>query len=703
MTALGSLSISVSQAFADNYAANMGALRPRYPELAEKIDNLAPAPDLGLEQMAPDEYAIGSRSAAVAVTDSPSPRTSARALFDRIGPSSKHQTLLLAGIGLGYRLAEGLDREPPGQSNSRRSFVVIEPSLEVFRLFLLAHDRRREIADPWVHYLVGSDATAQVTELFSSDGTTLPPSLVLFVPPSGDEDFRKAVAATIQSALERVRRELTDVQKRLHEHYVALDDSELLALLSGKSERAPRVLLHTSRYTTFMQFSTRDIKAALSGMGYQTGVDIEPRDGARHTNLSMLRAVDRLRPDLWLEIDHLRHERSFLPGGLPMLSWAQDRLPNIFSAAAGKAVGRRDLVFGFGKPELVAKYGFPENHVIPTIIPTNDDVYHPSPLSDTDAARYGCDASYVSHASADPRAAFEQWVNSTPINPRLRSLLETVFERLREGYRENIFLYRSSKIYDLLHEGEQAAGVALGDAAARDMLADFFLNTINNLFYRQTVLGWLADSGHDLRIYGNGWERHPVLGQFACGPAENGEELRKISQASKINLQIVPYHATHQRLLDGAAAGGFFLVFHNPCDMQKRAIEEVDALLAADKPQSYGAMRAKLSHGSAAYLDEFVTDLKARCGFAPDWTDAVRWFVEWGHESCPQLRLRKFDDMVFRSKDELLAKMDHYLSHEDERRHVAQTTREDVLQHFTYRTCMEKVSKALAELLQSDT
>ena len=85
-----------------------------------------------------------------------------------------------------------------------------------------------------------------------------------------------------------------------------------------------------------------------------------------------------------------------------------------------------------------------------------------------------------------------------------------------------------------------------------------FKQQIYNAIFRHQALKWVADFGINLKLYGNNWEQHPTLGRFACGPADTQRDVPKICAASKVNLQITPFGAVHQRLLEGLVAGGFY-------------------------------------------------------------------------------------------------------------------------------------------------
>ena len=87
--------------------------------------------------------------------------------------------------------------------------------------------------------------------------------------------------------------------------------------------------------------------------------------------------------------------------------------------------------------------------------------------------------------------------------------------------------------------------------------------------------------GLSFGLYGAGWEKHPELGPHARGTIDYGRDLEALTQQTRINLQLEPFIPTqHQRLLDGLAAGGFFLSRwrHNVDPLLRRALPLLDGL-----------------------------------------------------------------------------------------------------------------------------
>src|SRR5207302_998289 len=147
----------------------------------------------------------------------------------------------------------------------------------------------------------------------------------------------------------------------------------------------------------------------------------EPDDHVMLGSTGYAQGILDFKPELILSIDHYRAELGKLPESIPCVMWVQDRLPNIFSSAGGAAQTRKDYVMGFGRLHLSSRHGYPIDRFMSCTIGINDQKYARQELTASDMAKYGCDVSYVSHASTPGDVLLKaQWEkNPTPENKRL--------------------------------------------------------------------------------------------------------------------------------------------------------------------------------------------------------------------------------------------------------------------------------------------
>ena len=97
---------------------------------------------------------------------------------------------------------------------------------------------------------------------------------------------------------------------------------------------------------------------------------------------------------------------------------------------------------------------------------------------------------------------------------------------------------------------------------------------------RHSSLRWAAEAcrrrGWRMRIYGNGWESHPELAEFARGDVPHGEELRACYRSAAAHLHASANTLVHQRVLECALSGGLPL-----CRLTHNAV--MDGLYAAKR------------------------------------------------------------------------------------------------------------------------
>jgi hypothetical protein len=245
--------------------------------------------------------------------------------------------------------------------------------------------------------------------------------------------------------------------------------------------------------------------------------------------------------------------------------------------------------------------------------------------------------------------------------------------------------------------------------ATREQVGLALHHPLNNALYRQQTLEWAAaaadDLGLTLGLYGNGWDRHPMLSRFARGPVGYGKPLEELTRRSKINLQVVPYFFMHQRLLDGLAAGGFFLVRLSATDVLMRRLHAF--LMSADLPASVTDRRgalAALNPAGRADLETILAEGGALAGH--DLIDPIELVrsaqaagllrgADGGGELIPHL-----DQTGFKSADELTANIRTYLADESRRRRTAAEQWGFLEERFTYTAGIGRMTRWLADKLE---
>jgi hypothetical protein len=217
-------------------------------------------------------------------------------------------------------------------------------------------------------------------------------------------------------------------------------------------------------------------------------------------------------------------------------------------------------------------------------------------------------------------------------------------------------------------------------------LIDCFTHRINNALFRHQMLDWAAETGANLHLYGNGWERNMRFSKFAKGSAENGAQLRAIYRAAKINLQATPHGAVHQRLLEGLCAGAFFLIRYAPGDMIERiyqplwdwcvreGIESDEQIMQRATPDVYrmlGELQRTLG------LDPFKLHMSLY--------DDLRTGADTGWVRSAAAIWPEYDQVMFDSRAALHQRIARFLQNDEERQAISAAMRQRVIENLTYR------------------
>ena len=416
-------------------------------------------------------------------------------------------------------------------------------------------------------------------------------------------------------------------------------------------------------------------------MGHHTHLVVEQCDHQAPNALTLARACERHRPDLIVVIDHFRAELSNLPPGIPMVMWVQDRMPNIYSAGAGQRQGRYDYTIGYGRGELTQQFGYPAARFLPTMMAVNEARFSPTPLPKQTRERFACDVSFVTNCTVPAEKIVAGEIARTNC-PLAAKLLNEIFERLRGEYDAGRWITSGEKIRGILRSAMEDKQVTTDIGP----LMDLFTHRVNNALFRHQAIRWVAEMGVNLHLYGQGWEQHPEFARFARGVANNETELPAIYRASAINLQVTPFSAVHPRLLDGIAAGGFFLIRSVTADELELLLHQVGQWCRQRGICSGAEMLARRDPA----LDELFSRYAALDGIDP--ASKPDYFFAGAEEvllsgltrTPNTLWAQESGGVLFSTRSELQDRVVHFLRHPKECEATAATMRQRVLETHTY-------------------
>ncbi|MGB0714533.1 MAG: hypothetical protein ACPGXK_01565 [Phycisphaerae bacterium] len=612
------------------------------------------------------------------------------------------------GIGLGYYFRKLYEATRDTFLGYGCPLFVVEPMPSLLAIPFHLQDWTAILSDPRLHLFVGSDAVKQLTAcLERNDCLPIPLTFYRF------GHFRHHVN-TVMPADAGLHQTLERFLEDRHQAIVASYDGicqqyescnadywagRFRSAINGDGPPL-RILTAVSRHTSFLQHSVRDIQNAVHALGHECQVLIENNDHEFISPLRQHEAIRTFKPDVFLILDHLRGEFDLiLPPNLPLLTWDQDQLPQVFVQSKIEAISAIDFVAGFAIAPC-ARFGVPKHQLLPAIIPTCPDRFNSRGLTAEQCAPYACDVSFVSHASQTPKA-FHDEERAKHADPHVRKLLDTLFEILPEAIARDYGPHGALGRM-VLENAMVRCGIQSISADLQQRILTWYLWRLGDRIFRHEALQWAADwsrrTGRTLKIYGNGWDEHPDLAEFAAGPAENGLELITIYKASTINLQLMPAGFIHQRALEGLAAEGFFLTRMTHSDAIAESLVQLSKLidqrqhqlnrdlLEDDEPDVQRALNAYLGayrHTVDLSSDDLIIDIAAAAA------------VPRG-----PLAFSRFGEITFDSASSFEAKAEFYCTNRQERDQLMAAFRRTVVENFSYEGTMRRFLDAHATSLE---
>ncbi|MGB2984285.1 MAG: glycosyltransferase [Phycisphaerae bacterium] len=578
------------------------------------------------------------------------------------------------------------------------ALFVVEPDAAALALVLHLHNWREILSDQRVFWFIGDSCTDGLRRAWDNDldlpfprrGFTLS-GFRAACSPTAVEVVQEVVKARETAVLESFQ----DIERHYAPHDVHHWAKRFDEALSGRGEPL-RILAAVSTHTTFLQHSMRDAKRAFESLGHKCIVLTEKTSYHTIGLLTYHNTIREFDPDLFFNIDHLRPEfGGMLPTNLPLLTWDQDLLPHVFTKANVQGIGKLDCLVGRSTDKYI-EAGCDPRQCLHARIPTCPEQFSGEPLTEEERRRYTCDISYVSHASQTPQAFHEQERTGCQ-DCKLQELLDTMYKLTPSALSEHGVM-AGDVAKAILKEASQRCGVAIRDEDLHNRLTGWYLWRLGDRLFRHEALEWVAQwarqGGRTFRIYGNGWDKHPTLASYAAGPAQNGRELLCVYRASRINLQLMPAGFLHQRVLDGLAAGAFFLVRGTGTDQRNPVFADLSAAIRAKGLKGGDEVLERGDKALATAFREALHDL----GLTERDAEAMfqllsrRDQLDYPAEIFPRFSLVRFADY-----DSFATAADRFLQDSTLRQSIAEEMRRVVLERFTYEAAMRRFLQFIAD------
>jgi hypothetical protein len=587
----------------------------------------------------------------------------------------------------------------------RPRVYLVEPDIRALGVTLHTSESVDRLCDQRTSIIVGPHCVEALIELLEQDSLRAIPEYVVGGPCS-DKGFQRRLVEAIRPLTTDRQRQARAAIAAVQKHYEALPAGHWPERFGQARSKSLRVLGLTSRFTTVLQYSMRDLKGAFERLGHEFRLLLDENDHDLHPQARTAEVIASFKPDLVVLIDHLWREHSqVVPANVPFVCWIQDRLPHLFKKEAGRGVRSMEFVIGYGFPECLTEFDYPADRFYPCVIPTSPEQLLDPDEGPEDLEQYRCDVMYATNACETP-AELHQWHRQQYAGEG-RAFVDAAFETLmglvgRPGFCGD---------YDwsgLVERVERETGLAVTDHGVRREIGGL-LRLIAHQWLREASIRaaarWADQTGGRFNLYGRGWEGRREFAQFARGPVEHGRPLGRAFRAARISLHAGCNSALHQRVLDGLCAGGFFLVHEKPSDLahglnqaiyrhvRDKGLTPPFTLRPADLPEPHAAeyrrfltIRGSDPETGVVASREMMLNLEAECGWRCRHSASSIW--------------PRYQEIVYRDADHLMERIDYFLQHDEERRGHAAEMRRAVLEHFTYdalvRSVVEFIGRALS-------
>lgn len=324
-----------------------------------------------------------------------------------------------------------------------------------------------------------------------------------------------------------------------------------------------RVLIPTTRYSTYIQHAAAALAAALERTGAQARVLIEPDPSSSLAATAITRAIAHWQPDLLIQINYPRSSAADLvPANLPWACWIQDAMPHLFTRAAGASQGPLDFLVGHLHEELFAQFAWPRGNALYSPVTASGATFHAGPVDAPRAERFACEIAVATNHSQRPEDFLAGWL-SGPGDAVLKRAVEHLAPAVRALVDRCAAAPASTSLGDAVSAALAHAGLS-PDAQLHSRILNQVARPYADRLIRHQTIHWAAAIAQRrnwrLHLYGRGWDAHPTLARFARGEAPHGEDLRAAYHAAAATLHASIHGNTHQRLAECALSGGLPLV-----------------------------------------------------------------------------------------------------------------------------------------------
>jgi len=600
----------------------------------------------------------------------------------------------LASIGDGYLLRHLAHHPPQLFLDKQHAIVLMESDPRLVLACLAIHDYTGPdgpIEQQRIRWYIGDDWQQSLREDYRNDLMLLHPVVTV------------RLGLDSRAIDEQSKQVLIDIgnwdrafQTKVDAHTQTLTRDRLVDLYAQTPSRPPRVLVVTTRFSTVLQYSARDTEQGFRQNGWDTRLLIEPSPAHGMNRIAIRQAIAEFKPELIFLIDHHRAEYGDLyPKEIPFVCWVQDNLPNLTTVKAGESLETRDFALIPSVQRYINQYRYPRRQCFEFRKLTT------VPVLPRNRETQGDDLVYVSNWSKTTDQLIAESIAALT-NISSQAIATSAVQKVAQVYRDGGSLDSQGAV-------RRVIGLQMTSAAATTFLSQLH-ERLNVGLYRQQALSWAAEiaeqNGLSLAIHGNGWDDNPQFAKYAKGPVKYGPELESLTRRGRINLMLEPYVCiAHQRVLDGLAAGGFFLLRGNsPTTVLSKMVRLLDRHDLRDA-QTLSDVRSRLQGDDRVAFEGLVQMVRDNDA-APDEFDivtSVNDLKSAGFLGENGQLLTELHQVGFSGKEEMQRKILHYLNDAGARTRIAEVQRSEIVARFSYSSGISRLIGWLKQTLSQET
>jgi|GEM_PF-3833821 len=494
-------------------------------------------------------------------------RTLDRALFentqeDGVPPAP----VILDGLSNAESLADLCRRSPRLQNRAWARIYACENDRLTALDALATEAFKRHLGEERLRFFVGPDAQPRLMTHLGNHNAEW--SSLRYVPDDAAKEDADFQSGLVELANLRAR-EYTQLCSRNNARYASRDPvwwrNRFAGALAGK-EPPLRVLVRTTRFSTYIQHASQDIVHAIEAAGHRAKLLIEPDDSSASDGLSIAREVDDFEPDATLLINYTRASfGNSCPGQIPHVCWIQDDLSHLHTQETQNHADSTTLFVGNVFTSMVEDGILPAEQCVALGVPASGLKFNKDPIEQPDQ-----DLFIATNHGQSPEQLRDQLIADCAESGGPDGLVQAIYQSLDGGlpaWRDGhlVTWMKNHLASPLEHYGVDPSG-PLGEIVVRDVATPLV-----NRMLRHRLVRWAAEladeHGLGLRVAGRGWEEHPLVAVYATGEIPHGPALRDEYNNAALCLQTSAASLLHQRVHECLLAGSMPAIMLTPDDM----------------------------------------------------------------------------------------------------------------------------------------